>query len=212
MQLSVNLFLSLDGVLQSPGGPDETPGRHLRHGGWVMPFGDDDFGSIVGGWFAQTDAILLGRVTYQIFSSYWPQVTDPQDPVARQLNEGRKYVASNTLTAEQAGWANTTVLDGDVLARVRRLREAPGGDLQVHGSGALARSLHAEGLVDVYRLLIFPVVLGEGDRLFEGGCRPGGFDVQAHRTTSTGVTYLELRPGELRQAVPTIEDGKEVVR
>jgi dihydrofolate reductase len=211
MQLSVNLFLSLDGVLTSPGGTDETPGRPFEHGGWVIPFGDEEFGAIVGSWFEHTEAILLGRVTYQIFKSFWPQVTDPADAVARQLNEGRKYVASNTLTAADADWQNTTVLDGDTLAAVRRLREAPaekpGGELQVHGSGALARSLHGAGLVDIYRLIIVPVVLGEGERLFETGCTPSGFDVQEHRTTKSGLTYLELVPAPIQQATPTIQDG-----
>ena len=213
MQLSVNLFLSLDGVLQSPGGPDETPGRPMQHGGWVIPFGDEEFGSIVDSWFARTEAVLLGRVTFQIFRSFWPQVTDPANTVARQLNEGRKYVASNTL--RDAGWQNTTILDGDALAAVRRLREAPAqtpdGELQVHGSGALARSLHQAGLVDVYRLLIAPVVVGEGDRLFESGCLPSGFVVSEHRALQSGLTYLQLRPAELRQGTVTIRDGVEFV-
>ncbi|MFI7586086.1 dihydrofolate reductase family protein [Spongisporangium articulatum] len=209
MELAVHLFLSLDGVYTSPGAPDETPGRYFEKGGWVIPFGDDEFGAIVDGWFAATDALLLGRVTYEIFAGFWPQVTDPDNAVAARLNGARKYVASRTLTAPE--WANTTVLDGDALAGVRRLREAPGGELQVHGSGALARSLHVAGLVDVYRLIIAPVVLGSGERLFEPGCPPSGFEVVTQRTTSQGLTYLELRPAHLRQAVPTIEDGREVV-
>ena len=212
MDLAVHLFLTLDGVLQSPGGPDETPGRPLANGGWVIPFGDAEFGEIVGSWFARTEDLLLGRVTYQVFQGFWSQVTDPADVVAAKLNGNRKYVASRTLTDADASWENTTVLDGDVLARIGRLREAPGGELQVHGSGALVRSLHAAGLVDVYRLIIVPVVLGEGDRLFESNCVPSGFEVSQHRTTRSGLTYLELRPAELRTAAVAVEDGREVVR
>ena len=208
MALSVHLFLSLDGVLQSPGAPDETPGRPMAHGGWVLPF-SDEFGGIVESWFGRADAILLGRVTYQIFTSFWPQVTDPDNAVAVRLNGARKYVTSNTLT--EADWRNTTILDGDALAAVRRLREAPverpGGELQVHGSGALVRSLHAAGLVDVYRLVVAPVVLGEGDLLFEPGCLPIGFEVTEHRVLGSGLTYLELRPAELRQATAAVADG-----
>lgn len=216
MDLAVHLFLTLDGVLQSPGGPDETPGRPLENGGWVIPFGDAEFGEIVGSWFEKTGDLLLGRVTYQVFQAFWSQVTDPDDVVAARLNGNRKYVATNTLTADDANWANTTVLDGDVLARIRRLREAPAtsgsGELQVHGSGALVRSLHAAGLVDVYRLIVVPVVLGAGEKLFETGCAPSGFDVTEHRTTKAGLTYLELRPAELRTALAAVENGSEVVR
>lgn len=217
MKLAMHLFLSLDGVYTSPGGPDETPGRYFEKGGWVIPFGDEEFGAIVSGWFTATDSLLLGRATYQIFAGHWPRVTDPADLVANRLNTARKYVVSNTLTPADATWADTTVLsgkgaDGDALAAVRRLREAPGGELQVHGSGALCRSLHQAGLVDIYRLIIAPVVLGAGDRLFETGCAPSGFDVTSHRMTGAGLTYLELRPAELRQAVPAIENGREVIR
>ena len=214
MDLSVHLFLSLDGVLQSPGGPDETPGRPMAHGGWVLPFSDEEFGGIVESWFGRADAILLGRVTYQIFASFWPKVTDPDNAVAVRLNGARKYVTSNTLI--EADWRNTTILDGDALAAVRRLREAPAerpdGELQVHGSGALVRSLHAAGLIDVYRLVLAPVVLGEGDQLFEAGCVPSGFEVTEHRVLDSGLTYLQLRPAELRQATAVVEDGVESFR
>ena len=176
MKITVNAFLSLDGVMQAPGGRGEDPSGGFERGGWVIPYTtDDDFGQIVSGWFEEADAFLLGRRTFEIFRAYWPRVTDPDDRVARDLNAKPKFVVSRTLTDSTAGWADTTVIDS--LGGVARLKGQLTGELQVHGSRALAHALHDAGLVDEYRLIVFPTVVGDGKRLFEHPSRPSGFTV-----------------------------------
>jgi dihydrofolate reductase len=211
MKLTVHTFVTLDGVMQGPGGPDEDRTGGFEHGGWLMPVADDDFGRIVSGWFKNADALLLGRTTYGLFAGFWPDVTDPDDPVAAAINTLPKYVASTTLT--DPAWDNTTVLDGDVAAAVSRLKEQPGRELQVHGSCGLVHSLHDAGLVDEYRILVAPVVVGGGKKLFREGSAPVGFELVSTERTAAGCTYLVLRPsGDVRVAEATIEDGKDVVR
>ncbi len=211
MKLTVNTFVSLDGVMQGPGGPDEDRTGGFDRGGWLMPLTDDDFGRIVSGWFDTADALLLGRTTYQLFAGFWPQVTDPDDAVAAALNSLPKHVASTTLT--DPTWANTHVIEGDVVAAVRTLKEQPGRELQVHGSCGLVHTLHDAGLVDEYRLIVAPVVLGSGKRLFPDGATPTGFELVASEATGAGCLYAVLRPtGDLRVGEATVEDGKDVVR
>ena len=212
MRLSVHEFVTLDGVMQGPGGPDEDRSNGFEHGGWLVPYADEDFGRIVDGWFRDAEAILLGRSTYQMMQPYWSQVTDPDDRVSAVLNTFPKYVASTTLTEETATWANSTVLPDPVLDRVRELKNRPGGELQVHGSWQLVRALHDAGLVDVYRLLVFPVVLGEGKRLFEPGAAPSGFQTSSSELTAAGVVSLVLEPAALATAGTfVVEDGRETV-
>ena len=211
MRLTVHTFVTLDGVMQGPGGPDEDRSNGFAHGGWLMPAVDDDFNRIVTSWFENADALLLGRTTYGLFAGFWPEVTDPDDPVAAALNSLPKHVASTTLT--DPTWANTSVLEGDVVAAVRALKEQPGRELQVHGSCGLVHTLHDAGLVDEYRLLVAPVVVGSGKKLFPDGAAPTGFELVSSERTGAGCTYLVLRPtGEVEVAEATIEDGKDVIR
>ncbi|MFI2378749.1 dihydrofolate reductase family protein [Streptomyces sp. NPDC018964] len=185
-KLVVTAFVTLDGVHQAPGGPQEDTRDGFDQGGWSVPYGDEDFGRFVNGVFSRVDAFLLGRRTYDIFASYWPKMTDPADPVAGKLNTLPKYVASTTLT--DPGWTGTTVLRGDLAQEVTALKERTGGELQLHGSGALARSLFALDLVDTLHLLTFPVVLGAGRRLFPEGSMPSAFRHTGGEITAAGVS------------------------
>ncbi|MFF5183227.1 dihydrofolate reductase family protein [Streptomyces sp. NPDC000345] len=195
-KLVSTIFVTLDGVYQAPGGPQEDTRDGFEHGGWSFPYGDDDFGAFITEVFDRAGAFLLGRRTYDIFASYWPKVTDPGDPVAGRLNALPKYVASTTLT--DPGWAGTTVVGGDLAKEVTALKESTDGELQMHGSGALAQSLLALDLVDTLHLLSFPVVLGTGRRFFADGAVPTAFRHTGGRVTAAGVslqTYaLEGRP------------------
>ncbi|MFI2433009.1 dihydrofolate reductase family protein [Streptomyces sp. NPDC018693] len=185
-KLVSTIFVSLDGVYQAPGGPQEDTRDGFEQGGWSVPYGDDDFGRFVTDVFDRVDAFLLGRRTYDIFAAYWPKVTAPDDPVASRLNTLPKYVASTTLT--DPSWTATTVLGDDLAQEVTALKERTDGELQVHGSGALLRSLFDLDLVDTLHLLTFPVVLGAGRRLFTEGTLPTAFRHTGGRITAAGVS------------------------
>ncbi len=186
--LSLTQFLTLDGVHQAPGGPQEDPSGGFEHGGWSVPFGDEDFGQYMNEVFTRPTAFLLGRRTYEIFASYWPQHDDPADPIASKLNALPKYVATTTL--DSADWTGTTLLRGDVVKEVADLKESLDGEIQMHGSGGLARTLLDHDLIDALHLLVFPVILGTGRRLFSDGVRPTAFRNTASRTTGSGVALL----------------------
>ena len=192
MRLTLHTFLTLDGVMQAPGGPDEDRDGGFAHGGWSFPYGDADFGTAMTGWFEHASAFLLGRKTYEIFSAYWPQVTDPGDPIAAKLNALPKYVASATLTS--ADWRNSSILAGDVVAEAAKLKEQPGDELQVHGSGGLAHTLIDHDLIDEYRLLFFPVHLGSGKKLFREGARAAALRLTGATTTGAGVVIATYQP------------------
>jgi dihydrofolate reductase len=192
MRLTLHAFLTLDGVMQAPGGPEEDADGQFEHGGWSFPYGDQDFGVAMTGWFENASAFLLGRRTYDIFSTHWPKVTDPADPIASKLNALPKYVASTTLRS--ADWSGTSILGGDVPAEVARLKAQPGGELQVHGSAGLAQTLIEHDLIDEYRLLTFPVHLGSGKKLFRDGARPAALRLLSSSTTSTGVVIASYVP------------------
>ncbi len=192
MKLTVTTFVSADGVAQGPGGPDEDRSDGFDRGGWVVPLFDEDTGKFIDEVFSKVDAFLLGRNTYDVFAASWPNSTDPDDPVARALNTLPKYVSNSTITPPE--WQNTTVLEGDVPTAVAELKKQPGRELQVHGSIRLVHTLFEHGLVDEYRLITFPVVLGQGRRLFPVGGRDTKFDLVESRTTSTGVVITVYRP------------------
>ncbi|MGC5020110.1 dihydrofolate reductase family protein [Micromonospora sp. DT47] len=216
MELSVHTFVSLDGAMQGPGGAQEDPSNGFARGGWLVPHSDAGQLNPVEGWFRQADAILLGRTTFEMMRGYWPQVTDPDNVVATALNTGRKYVVSNTLSDADAAWGNTTVLRGDVVEQVRRLKEQPGRELQVHGSWQLVRTLHDAGLVDTYRLLQFPVVVGDGKRLFADGAAPATYRITESEvlTGGAGAVALTLRQAGFGTAGTgefMVHDGKEAI-
>ena len=196
MKLALHMFLSLDGVLQAPGGPDEDTESGFPYGGWTFPFNDEDFGVTMSNWFDNVDAFLLGRKTYEIFAGYWPTVTDPGNPIASKLNALPKYVASQTRGT--ADWNNSTIIT-DVVSEVTKLKEQPGNEIQVHGSGALAHTLIDNDLIDEYRLLTFPVHLGQGKKLFREGGKAASLRLVSSSTTSTGVVISTYVPaGEVQ--------------
>jgi dihydrofolate reductase len=192
MQLTVTTFLSVDGVYQGPGGPEEDRRDGFDRGGWLGPHFDEATGQFIDEIFREVDAFLLGRRTYEIFAASWPNATDPNDMVAKRLNTLPKYVASSTLHDPQ--WANTTVLEGDLVAAVQQLKERDGRELQVHGSGRLVQLLLANDLVDRLNLLVFPVIVGAGRRLFPDSGIATGLALEESRTTPSGVAISVYRP------------------
>jgi len=193
MRLTVTTFVTLDGVYQAPGGPGEDDEGGFRHGGWSFPYADEDFGAAMVGWFTKADAFLLGRKTYDIFVGYWPKVTDPADPIASRLNALPKYVVSGS--KRPLDWHNSHLVTGDVPAEIAKLKQLPGGELQVHGSGNLVRTLIRHGLADEYQLLVYPVILGTGKRLFPDGDIAAALRLTGSKTTGKGVQILTTIEG-----------------
>jgi dihydrofolate reductase len=192
MRLTLHTFLTLDGVMQAPGGPEEDPSGGFTYGGWSAPYGDEESGAAITGYFEHASAFLLGRKTYQIFAGYWPKVTDPANPIASKLNALPKYVASATLGT--VDWNNSQLLGGDVVTEVAKLKERPGDELQVHGSGELAQALIEADLVDEYRLTTIPVHLGTGRKLFADGTRAAALRLVKSSATSAGVIIASYVP------------------
>jgi len=211
-KLIASTMVSLDGVMQAPGGPDEDPTGGFAFGGWSFNFWGDDTDLDMKGLDGKDRELVLGRRTYEIFEAYWPyQAAD--DPIAKTLNAARKHVASRTL--DKLNWNNSTLLRGDVVAAVAALKSEAGQDLQIIGSGNLIQTLQAASLIDEYNVWTFPVVLGHGKRLFEAGAKAGALRLVASQASATGVvmsTYVpagEVAPGSFAQAEPS---AKEVER
>ncbi|SEG97881.1 Dihydrofolate reductase [Nonomuraea solani] len=185
-KLVVGTFLSLDGVMQAPGGPGEDDTNGFPHGGWAAPHVDEGFGQIMGEVFEQADGMLLGRRSYDILASHWPNVPDEEG--GAKINSMPKYVT--TRTPMTADWRNTRVLVGEAAETIAELKKSTDGMILVQGSSDLVHALQRAELVDEYRLLIFPVVLGEGKRLFAEGTAPAGLKFTGSRSTGAGVVYV----------------------
>jgi dihydrofolate reductase len=193
MKLTTTSNVSVDGVMQGLGGPDEDRRGGFERGGWALPLFDDEVATFVNQIYQRADAFLFGRRTYEIFAGSWGTWDDPGDsPIWTALNTRPKYVASTTLTEPQ--WADTTVLSGDVAAAIGELKAKPAGELQVHGSGALVRWLFDNDLVDEITLLTYPVVIGQGTRLFPDTGPDRALDLVDSRATTNGVTIQVYRP------------------
>jgi dihydrofolate reductase len=188
----VNNFLTLDGVMQAPADPDEDRRDGFAHGGWAPPYADSVLGEAMGERMAKGGALLLGRRTYEQMLGFWPHQPD-DNPYAVVMNNRQKYVASRTLT-EPLQWRNATLLEGDAADAVAALREQPGQDIGVLGSGELIQSLMRRDLVDEFVLVIHPLVLGTGRRLFPDGGAPARLSLVDTRTTTTGVIVATYRP------------------
>jgi dihydrofolate reductase len=186
-KLAVNTFMSLDGVMQSPGGPDEDPTGGFTHGGWGANYFDDEMMAQVAE--SAPYELLLGRGTYEIFAAHWPY---DEGPIADHLNGTRKHVASTTL--EKVEWSNSTLIGGDVAGYVARLKREDGPEIQVHGSPGLIQTLLEHNLIDEYRLWIFPVVIGKGKRFFGDGTVPAALKLVDSKVSKTGVTINTYEP------------------
>ena len=191
-KITVATFTSLDGVMQAPGGPDEDPTGGFAFGGWTAPYFDAALGESMGEIFMRPFDLLLGRKTYDIFAAHWPYVTDPNDPIAGLFNRVTKYVASRS--TPKLTWQNSQLLGAEVVASLKQLKSADGPDLLVQGSSELLQTLWKNGLVDEFSVLIFPVVLGRGKRLFGEGAIPAGLKLIKSKSFPTGVIAANYAP------------------
>jgi dihydrofolate reductase len=188
-KITVNSFLSLDGVLQAPGGPGEDTSGHFKFGGWSVHYWNEAVGRYMDELYKQPYDLLLGRKTYNIFAGYWPF---KDNEMGRQFTKANKYVATHTL--QSAAWENTTLLNKDTIQQVRDLKAQQGIDLLIYGSASFVQSLLAEKLVDELNIWTFPLLLGQGKRLFDGHAAPCNLEMTAHSVFSTGLTFAQYRP------------------
>jgi len=206
-KLVVLSFITLDGVMQAPGGPEEDPTGDFKNGGWVGGYFDDFLGKVMVGQMSKPFDLLLGRKTYEIFAAYWPYVKTSGDPIAAGINKAKKYVASKTLT--KLDWSNSDLIRVDVADEVKKLKKQDGPEIQVHGSSNLIQTLLAHDLVDELWLKIFPITLGKGKRLFAEGTIPVGFKLLESVISPGGVIVAsyeragEVRTGSFALEVPT---------
>lgn len=186
-------FITLDGVMQAPGGPEEDTSGSFKYGGWAVPYFDEFAGKIMDKQMSKPFELLLGRKTFEIFASYWPQ----HESSWPGINDATKYVASNALTEHE--WENSIFIGGDVVDEIKKLKEKSGPDLQVHGSGKLIQTLLQNDLVDELWLKIFPITLGSGKRLFAEGTIPAAFKLTESKVSPSGVIFATYeRAGEVK--------------
>ena len=197
-KLIVLSFISLDGVMQAPGGPEEDPTGGFKHEGWIVGYLDDFLGTVLEKQISKPFDLLLGRKTYEIFAAHWPYVNSSKDPFAARFNNAKKYVASKTLT--KLDWSNSELVNGDdILKEIKRIKEEDGPEIQVYGSGNLIQTLLKHDLVDELWLKIFPVTLGIGKRLFAEGTNPAGFRLLQSEISPSGVIIASYeRAGEVK--------------
>jgi dihydrofolate reductase len=189
-ELIVSTFLTLDGVMQAPGGPEEDPSGGFEHGGWTVNYWDEQMERAMGESLSEPFDLVLGRRTYEIFAAHWPHADDPG---AELFNRVTKHVASTTLT--ELEWQNSKLIEGDVVEGIRALKRQDGPELQIHGSADLIQTLLEHELIDEFRLKVFPLVLGTGKRLFDGGTVPSGLALTASEASSSGVIIAAYRSG-----------------
>lgn len=193
-KLGVFEFVTLDGVMQAPSGSEEDRRGGFEHGGWVMPYLDEVVASIGLEGMAASGGLLLGRVTYESMAAYWPSAP-AEDPFAEGINNLPKFVVSTTLQ-EPLAWNNSRLIKGDIAEEVAKLKQQPGKDLGILGSGELVHTLMQHNLIDEYQLLVFPIVLGSGKRLFRDGGPTTALRLVDTKTTSTGVVILTYQPAQ----------------
>ena len=204
-KLVVSTFMTLDGVMQAPGGPGEDPTGGFAHEGWSVNYWDDAMGQRMGELMGKPFDLLLGRKTYEIFAAHWPHATDPG---AKVLNSATKHVASRTLA--KVDWANSRLIEGDVPEQVAKLKAEDGPEIQVHGSSNLIETLQKHNLVDEYRVMIFPLALGTGKRLFADGTIPAGLRLVDSSASSTGVLMATYeRAGEIEYGTFALDEPSE---
>lgn len=189
-------FISLDGVMQAPGGPEEDASGSFKYGGWTVPYAEEVSGKMMGEQMSMPFDLLLGRKTYDLFASYWPK-QNPSGYVARPFNKATKYVVSGS--SPKLTWEKSVLIGGDVATKLKELKQQDGPMLQVHGSGNLVQTLLKHDLVDELWLKIYPVTLGSGKRLFAEGVQPAAFELTESKTTPKGVIFANYkRAGEVK--------------
>jgi dihydrofolate reductase len=206
-KLVVLSFITLDGVMQAPGGPEEDPTGGFKHGGWAVGYWDDFLGNVMAEQMSKPFDLLLGRKTYEIFAAHWPYVKG-DDPFAARINNAKKYVVSKTLS--KVDWSNSTLIKSDVVSEIKKLKEQDGPELQVHGSGDLMQTLLKHDLIDEFRLKIYPVTLGKGKRLFAEGTIPASFKLLDSKVSTNRVIIATYeRVGKVKTGSFALENPTE---
>ena len=205
-KLVVNTFMTLDGVMQAPGGPEEDPTSDFKYGGWSFHYWDEVMGKTMDEFMSKPFELLLGRKTYEIFAAHWPYIQN--DPVADKFNATKKYVVSNKLS--KVNWKNSFLIKNDVIRKIAKLMERDGPELQVHGSGNLIKTLVNGNLVDEFKIWIFPVTVGKGKQLFGDGTNAANLKLVDIKSSSTGVIIATYQPaGELKTGSFALQNETE---